>query len=55
MFSRKVSSSYEQRSPVSPYLSPKYIQFCFQNLEYVIKDGNACIAELYFISQTKNV
>ena len=34
---RKVASSCEQLGPVSKCLSPKYIKFCFKNLEIAEK------------------
>ena len=37
---RKVASSYEQFDPVSTFLCPKYIKFCFQDLENCREDTN---------------
>ena len=37
---RKVASSCEQFGPVSTYLYPKYIEFCFQNLVNDREDAN---------------
>ena len=39
---RKIGSSYEQISPVSTCLFPKYIKFCFQNLGNFREDKNEC-------------
>ena len=43
-YSRKIESSWEQFNPVSTCLCPKYIKFCFRNLENVReeKNGNRC-------------